>query len=387
MAIRVQHGVPASPGLAGLAQAQMRIDASRGQSLLQSQGARPAPSRGGGGGGGGSSGFNADLRAFHESNLLEQRQAGELEQLREREALQEQQFDYQYTARQRQKIAQWNNAEQEIMSSQEFSENEKSAALRHIQLQRANMAPQATPIDPNAPQFEPGKEPGKNWVGDDGGVYTTTQAGEPKLMQRYEQTREGIAHAAEIKQRETYDKWIYDLSTEMVTKNEGGVETKTTRNAEEVAEIVLAQERAKELIEKRRAEKQRQRELQDSGESERIYQEGFDRLMGGGNENAWVDEFTKAGIEVREEDAALGSTLGPAQAELRALKSKGNLTGEDAVRANKLIAMLSQADPSAGISDFAIRREPPVKETRGLKGRRSKSSRLAQLGSIGLGGV
>ena len=98
------------------------------------------------------------------------------------------QWEYKYTAQQRQEIAKYNTARQTINSSNLWSPAEKDAALQMIDLQQVGIKPAMMPRDPSKPVYEEGKGPGDLWVDATGATVTLDKDGRtPKLIQRYDQ--------------------------------------------------------------------------------------------------------------------------------------------------------------------------------------------------------
>ena len=80
-----------------------------------------------------------------QGELQEQMFDQTVQKMQEGAKLEAQQFDYQFTAKQRQQIAAYNNARQTISGSDNFSPDEKKLALQQIDLEQANIKPQSMP--------------------------------------------------------------------------------------------------------------------------------------------------------------------------------------------------------------------------------------------------
>jgi hypothetical protein len=107
--------------------------------------------------------------------------------MKEQARIQAQQWEYQYTAKQRQDIARFNNAKQAIMDSDNFSPEEKQAALSQIELQQANIQPSMMPRDPGKPIYPDGQGVGEMWKDNNGSLVSRNANGEVKLIQRNDQ--------------------------------------------------------------------------------------------------------------------------------------------------------------------------------------------------------
>jgi hypothetical protein len=103
------------------------------------------------------------LAAGLQGKLKEQQLDNELTKLQETARLEAEQFEYEFTTKQRQEIAKFNEARQRIGRDPNFSEDERAAATRAIDLQQAGIHPSLMPRDPNKPTFAEGREPGAAW--------------------------------------------------------------------------------------------------------------------------------------------------------------------------------------------------------------------------------
>lgn len=131
------------------------------------------------------------LAAGLEGKIQEQQFDNQMESLQEGARVKANQFEYQFTTKQRQEIAKFNDARQMINSNSAFSLEEREAALRAIDLQQAGITPSMVPADPDKPQFTKGREPGKTWRDEAGNWMVSPPDGsEPKLILRNNQTQE-----------------------------------------------------------------------------------------------------------------------------------------------------------------------------------------------------
>ena len=380
MAINVQHGVPASPGLAGLASTAMRLRAASSAARSRGGGGGGGGRRSGGGrGGGGSSAAELEQRrAYNQESARRQEAEQDLRMEEKKAQLKEQGFDYEFTARQRQRIAQFNNAEQEIDSNPDFSEEEKLSMKRHLDLQRAGMAPKISPVDASQPQFPKGQDTFQSWENTSGGISTRKANGEEVELTEFAKTERGIERAAQTKQLEERAKWRRELMTEQVSGfSESGRPTKEVRSVAEITKF-YRDERELEIEMNKIDQELEEKAARDAAvpppfRDDASYQQwlqrnpSLGRQQGDQESGDWVQAGIAQGLDIRKEDIDLGSELGPLHAELRMLKNKGNLRGADAVRVNELIAILSEADPGAEISDFAVRESEALPQEKRLR--------------------
>ncbi len=99
------------------------------------------------------------------------------------------QFEYQFTAQQRQRIARNNEARQRIRSS-DFSDVEKTTMLRAIDMDDFGIEPGLVPADPNKQTFPEGRSPGEEFQDKSGNSYMVGADGTPKMTLRWDQTKE-----------------------------------------------------------------------------------------------------------------------------------------------------------------------------------------------------
>lgn len=103
----------------------------------------------------------------------------------------EEEIEWRYTPRARQKIAQLNEANQRVMSDPKFSEEDRAKWQQLYEQQMAGIRRSPMPRDPNAPTFKPGREPGETWQDDAGNWMSSPADGSPpKLILRWDQSRE-----------------------------------------------------------------------------------------------------------------------------------------------------------------------------------------------------
>ena len=139
------------------------------------------------------------LAAGLDEKIREQEFDREMTGKQEEARLRANQFEYQFTTKQRHEIAKLNEADQFIASSPDFSEEEKLQYRRLSAQKRAGIEPGLIPADPNKMQFAEGRELGKVWKDDAGSWMTSLPDGTPKLILRYDQTEE---HHAQLREQE-----------------------------------------------------------------------------------------------------------------------------------------------------------------------------------------
>ena len=145
-----------------------------------------------------------------DSQLREQEFDRSLQRMQEDARIQANQWEYQYTAQQRQEIARFNNARQAINSSDQWSPDEKAAALKMIDLQQSHIKPAMMPRDPSKPIYPDGKGIGETWADQQGSIVSRDKDGQIKLIQRYDQgpeaTKLKLQAEAEKKKFEAQEK-------------------------------------------------------------------------------------------------------------------------------------------------------------------------------------
>lgn len=213
MPITVKHGEDDAGALAALALIMGAIN-RRAPELPQLP--RPIPvDLGGGGGGYGRRGSSSPsmlvspkssgptqeetLRTQMQARLKEQQFALplEMEKLQAEAKAKAENWKFEYTAKQRQQIAQFNDARQQIQNNPRFSPVEKAAAIRQIDMQQANIKPSMMPADPNQFKWPEGTGPGMTWQDPGSGSLLSGEMdkdGQPiiKLIQRFDQGPEGM---------------------------------------------------------------------------------------------------------------------------------------------------------------------------------------------------
>ncbi len=309
MPINVQHGVPASPGLAGLAQAAMQIEASR-QARLSAGARGGGGSRGGSGGRSGSSGgmsdtFNAaylkSVDAKYAAQASEQ-DSMEAAGLQQQEAqLNNENFEFEYTTKQRMQMAQWTNALNDLPNDSSLSPGEQESMGFQLKQRIAGIEKTATLADTNKPPWAGTPEDvGRTWPSETGGVYTRNGDGRVVELTKPSETREGIERAAENKRQEADSKFLDSIGSMLVDDPDSRDGGKIPLSDDAVGKMVKARERGKLTMERIRAEA--------AGAIDRHQDTG------------WVDWTEKTmGIKLTTEEISLGETVGKSHALVREL--------------------------------------------------------------------
>ncbi len=342
MPITIQHGVPASSGLPGLAQTAMQIQAQKEAAAFAAitRGGGGGGSRGGGGGrGGGSSAAELMQReAYNQESARRQEFELEAQQAEYEQRLKEQGFKYEYTETARQELAQINNSRQRVKTNENFSTKEQATMLRELDFKELGIEKSAIPAEKE--KFSEGKRIGDVWKDEDGNLMRRNADGRPDVLVDYKDTKPGIKAQQDYDRQKAEDKWIADLSTEEIDDGVGG---KRFRGPNEVAKTILAAENAKEKLKEIRAKRQQQQELIESGVPN------------------WVQQRISEGIDIQSMDIDLGPVMGPIHAIARQLANKPDRTPSEEADLQALTLRLREYSPESGIEEFA------VQERQGLK--------------------
>lgn len=172
----------------------------------------------------------------------EQRTQMELAKLQEKARLDAQQWDYEYTPKQRQQIAALNQAAQDFANNPDVSEEERKAGIAQIEQQIVSMRPHMKPKE--GPTYPDGQGVGDVWTNNQGDTVTRDENGIPKLLQRYTQSQ--AWHEQEVKSKQELE--LFKLRVELATKpidvweaDENGVPQRTgsrNRTPEEINAVM-----------------------------------------------------------------------------------------------------------------------------------------------------
>ena len=161
------------------------------------------------------------------------------------------QWEFEFSAKQRQEIARFNEAKQSIANNDSFTPEEKATATRLIDLQQANIQPAMIPRDPSKPNFPEGKGPMDTWVNEQtGGLMGLDRSlnprvlTQPKDMPDFLKERDRIAQENKVLELQAKrEEKLLDLRKELATEDiiETGADGKPKRRqrtSEEVSSIM-----------------------------------------------------------------------------------------------------------------------------------------------------
>lgn len=231
--------------------------------------------------------------------------------------LQAQQWEYQYTAQQRQEIAKYNNARQTIQNSPNWSAEEKAVALKQIDLAQANIKPSMMPRDPSKPVYPEGQGVGQIWKGDDGSLVSREPDGTIKLIQRWDQGPEAVKLNAEAE------------------RQKAELEAQAKREEELFG---LRVKLATEAIEETGADGLARKRYRTPGEVDAAMEAVT------GERLPWWKRRENAGLQVADMDKDLPEQVGYAQAALRTMNAQygRNIPSEQRTAYAQLVSVLHQ---------------------------------------------
>ena len=257
-----------------------------------------------------------------DSQIREEEFNREVAKMQEGARLKANQWEYQFTSQQRQEIARFNNARQAIASSDRFSDEEKQAALKAIDLQQAAVKPAMLPRDPSKPVYPEGRGIGEMWRDDNGAIVSRTKDGELKLLQRFDQGPEFNKQQFQAKQQE-------QEQLARVKQDEAAYKLQIARESKM---LDLRFKLATESVGETDAEGNVVDRMRTPEEIETILQ----RVMGGqqapqqgqpaqDQPRPWYEPAEERGMTVTEADKRLPPAVGSAQAWIRqAVKTYGS---------------------------------------------------------------
>lgn len=334
MPINVQHGVPASAGVAALAQTAMRIRAQKEAAALA------AVSRGGGGGGrsGGGGQTNraqqqydlAAQQAQYREEAAEKGQEYEIAGRQQEAQLEMEGLEFEYTTKQRTQMAQWTNALNDLSNDPNLSPGEQETMAFQLKQRIAGIQKTATLADANKPSYAgTEKDVGLTWPGDNGGVYTRNGDGSVRELTEPSKTERGIERAAEIKQQESDSKFLDSLGSMLVDDPDSRDGGKKSLSDDMIDKMVLARERGRRTMEKSRA----------------VTDDGLDR----GPDVDWVDWTEKTmGIKLTTEEVNLGEEVGRASALVRELSKAWGSIDQMPPRAREIFLQAAEVVSNSG---------------------------------------
>jgi len=275
------------------------------------------------------------LAAGLQEKIQEQQFDNQMAKMQEAARLQAQQWDYQYTAKQRQEIARLNETDQLVETNPEYADIRDQWRIISLQ-KRAGITPRAIPANPNKPVYPEGVGPGILTKEPDGSTTTIDQYGQKKLIQRYDQSPEYLekklqmeleARKVELQRKHEAErlkqeiKWAGEKVPIMQEAEEGGFLGWGAQEAGQIGERYRTPEEVKTLSEyffgprpptnaeleeelRRRVEARKQ-----AGNSIEIQKQVED--------SNWAERYEAGGIKVTEADRRLPSKAGKAQAYIR----------------------------------------------------------------------
>lgn len=167
------------------------------------------------------------LAAGLQGKIQEQQFDNEMEKLQEEAKIEANQWEYEFTIKQRQEIARLNEADELVMNDPSYSESDREE-WRFIKAQKlAGITPRARPADPNKPIYPEGMGPGILTKEEDGSTTTIDKDGQKKLIQRFDQSPEHFEEQREqalklkrmeleVKQAEAKQKFMLDMAMEQI---------------------------------------------------------------------------------------------------------------------------------------------------------------------------
>lgn len=322
MAITIQHGIPA--GLTPKIPITARTAGGVGR------GVGVGGARGAAGGRGGADPaqmmrYQAELQAFHGQQAREQAYELEVQKMHEQARVQASQFEYKFSAQQRQKIAGINNARQFIASSPDFSEEEKQQANYLLNLQQMGISPDAMPRDPNKPVYPEGQDIGQIWE-QFGGIIGRAADGKPFIIFRPDQMpaameekvrmeREKVEEARQVKweeeRRKKYMEWSMEDIPEIEPSVPGGFLGIGAKEAGPTGQVRKRTPEEVEVLLQRFFPRPQQPGGATQEEMEQELQRRADIAM------PWWRIPERQGIEVTDADKQLPPDVGRARAYMR----------------------------------------------------------------------
>lgn len=167
----------------------------------------------------------------------------EMAQAQEQARIQAEQWEWRYSAQDRQEIARLNNADRAMANNPDFSEEEKQEYRRISQYKRAGITGSMVPRDPNKPTYAKGREPGMEFQDKGGNWHIVQPDGVTKMTLRWDQGPEAakMKYEAEIaaarsKMKEErvkeIEEYIRNLRTERIKYDKDGTEIAKERYRE-----------------------------------------------------------------------------------------------------------------------------------------------------------
>lgn len=222
----------------------------------------------------------------------------EIEKMQEKARIDASQFDYKFSAQQKQKIAEYNNAEasiRELMSSDEWSPEEGKVALDKIRQLRAGLEPGAyAPEEGRQPpaQEQVWRDPDSN------AVMGQDRAGNPRVLVQPDKTPEYLQKKMEHEHRKTMTDFRAKLSAITITKETKNAATGVTTKEDRL----LTNEEINERIES----------VFGGGEQAPRRVKTAVSDLPSGEESQWSNALEAQGIPVSEERKQMPVEIGSA---------------------------------------------------------------------------
>ena len=193
------------------------------------------------------------LAAGLEENIQEQEFDNRMAGLQEQARIKANQFEYEFTTKDRNRIAKLNEGDQ-IMSDPRFNDFDRMEWQRIKAQELAGITPKPRPVDPNKQTFPPGTGPGILTEGKNGSVTTIDKDGIQKVIVRPDQTVEfaEMKHKqalelkkveVDLKQADTYRaaklKLLMETVQEAVVGGKGGEEIEVPKYTPRGADAFL----------------------------------------------------------------------------------------------------------------------------------------------------
>ena len=330
MPIEVRHG--AGGGIAGLA--------SLAAALSGGGGGRPTFSGGGGGGsmsirgvsslmprGGIGPGHSTDEQLMREQAYQQIKAAEfalpeELHRKREEEKIKAEEWNAQYTAKQKQMIATIQNGIEQARASGKFSAAEMEQVERMGAMEMMGINPTLTPKDENQKQMEAwaaeGKGVGMEWVDEWGNVKTREADGTIKGQVSYDKTRPGYEAKLQREREKDLATDRLKLMGEMVDTDGSGVKRSKYSSIQIEAMLEKAYPWYREQNIQAEAQERQAAMQQIAIEGE---MQGRQRLQQQSNELV-LEEARRAGAPLEDQDMDLPPQVAIAQSQVRAWQKR-----------------------------------------------------------------
>ncbi len=254
-----------------------------------------------------------------DKQLKEDEFNNELAKVKEAAKSKADQWEYQYTAKQRQDIARFNTARQSVNDSEQFTPEEKQIALRMIDQQQANIKPSMMPRDPSKPTYPDGQGVGQMWTEQNGTMVGRKPDGSLQLIQRWDQGPEGKQEESRIRlQEKLYELRYRAITEDMSITGANGKASHRQRTPEEVERLMQA------VVGGGQADQSGQpaQQPQPATQQQPRQQQPAQRKSG-----PWWEQPASEDLDISDDDKRLPDQIGLAQAVIRTANAYGGLAG------------------------------------------------------------